>query len=472
MPCAGYRRSSRPAFRNSSAAPRASRPTCAITWARATELENCFVAAGLNSIGLQSAGGIGKVVVGVDPRRAPADRSVGGRRTAQHAVPDQSQIPAGASSESLGLLYATHWPFRQYETARGVRKSALHDRLARGRRLLRRGLRLGARQLVCARRASSPNIEYSYGRQNWFEHSAREHRAVREAVGLFDQSSFAKFRLEGADAERVLNRVCANDVAVRARQDGLHPVAERARRYRGGPHGDAPGRDGVSDRDRGGNRDQGFQLAAAPHRQPGALRVDQCHLRHGRLVRDGAACAGVAAVAHAGRPVGPRHSRSRPAGRSNWGMRWCAPRASPMSGSSAGSSTCPPNSCTASTTSSIEAGARHGLVHAGYHALNSLRIEKAYRHLGHDISDEDTPLEAGLGFAVKFDKPGGFIGREALLRQKRIGIAKRLLQFQLRSSRTAALSQRADLARRLDRRLHSLRNVRPYARRGGRAGLR
>jgi glycine cleavage system aminomethyltransferase T len=77
------------------------------------------------------------------------------------------------------------------------------------------------------------------------------------------------------------------------------------------------------------------------------------------------------------------------------------------------------------------AGPRFGLVHAGYHALNSLRIEKAYRHWGHDIADEDTPLEAGLGFAVKWDKPGGFIGREALLRQKSSGCAKRLVQFKL-----------------------------------------
>jgi glycine cleavage system aminomethyltransferase T len=80
------------------------------------------------------------------------------------------------------------------------------------------------------------------------------------------------------------------------------------------------------------------------------------------------------------------------------------------------------------------AGAGCGLRHAGYHALNSLRIEKAYRHWGHDITDEDTPLEAGLGFAVKWDKPGGFIGREALLRQKQSGCLKRLVQFKLKSS--------------------------------------
>ena len=81
----------------------------------------------------------------------------------------------------------------------------------------------------------------------------------------------------------------------------------------------------------------------------------------------------------------------------------------------------------------VTAGDRYGLVHAGYHALNSLRIEKAYRHWGHDITDEDTPLEAGLGFAVKFDKAGGFIGREALLRQQERGLRKRLVQFKLHS---------------------------------------
>jgi 4-methylaminobutanoate oxidase (formaldehyde-forming) len=81
----------------------------------------------------------------------------------------------------------------------------------------------------------------------------------------------------------------------------------------------------------------------------------------------------------------------------------------------------------------VGAGAACGLVHAGYHALNSLRIEKAYRHWGHDITDEETPLEAGLGFAVKFKKPEGFIGRDALLEQRRAGIRRRLVQFKLDS---------------------------------------
>jgi len=81
----------------------------------------------------------------------------------------------------------------------------------------------------------------------------------------------------------------------------------------------------------------------------------------------------------------------------------------------------------------VAAGANFGLKHCGYHALNALRMEKAYRHWGHDITDEDTPLEAGLGFAVKMDKPGGFIGREALVRQKEEGLKQKLVQFLLKS---------------------------------------
>lgn len=80
----------------------------------------------------------------------------------------------------------------------------------------------------------------------------------------------------------------------------------------------------------------------------------------------------------------------------------------------------------------LAAGGPFGLRLAGYHAMNSLRMEKAYRHWGHDISDEDTPLQAGLGFAVAWSKPGGFIGREALLRQKERGVTRRLVQFALR----------------------------------------
>ena len=179
----------------------------------ATELRNCFVAAGLNSIGLQSAGGIGKVMAEwIRDGHPPIDLwEVDVRRNMPFQI-NRKYLRARVS-ESLGLLYATHWPYRQYETARGVRKSALHDRLAAAGACF--GEAFGwERPNWYAPAGVKPQYEYSYGRQNWFEHSANEHRAVRSAVGLFDQSSFAKFRLEGKDAARILNRVCANDVDV------------------------------------------------------------------------------------------------------------------------------------------------------------------------------------------------------------------------------------------------------------------
>jgi 4-methylaminobutanoate oxidase (formaldehyde-forming) len=177
------------------------------------ELEHCFVAAGMNSIGLQSAGGVGKVVAEwIRDGHPPVDLwEVDVRRN----MPFQAnrKYLRARDRESLGLLYATHWPFRQYETARGVRRSALHDRLGAAGACF--GEAFGwERANWYAPPGVEPRYEYSYGRQNWFEHSAREHHAVRTAVGLFDQSSFAKFRLEGADAVRILNRVSANDVDV------------------------------------------------------------------------------------------------------------------------------------------------------------------------------------------------------------------------------------------------------------------
>ena len=109
-------------------------------------------------------------------------------------------------SETLGLLYDDHWPFRQYATARGVRRSPFHDRLAA--RGACHGEAFGwERPNWYATEGMEPRYEYSFGRQNWFDASAEEHRAVREGVGLFDQTSFAKFRLQGRDAAKVLGRV-------------------------------------------------------------------------------------------------------------------------------------------------------------------------------------------------------------------------------------------------------------------------
>ncbi|MCP4301268.1 MAG: FAD-dependent oxidoreductase, partial [Gammaproteobacteria bacterium] len=144
----------------------------------APEVENCFVAAGLNSIGLQSAGGIGKVLAEwIRDGRPPADLWEVDVRRAMPLQGNRKYLQERVS-ESLGLLYATHWPFRQYETARGVRKSPLYDRLCAAGAC--HGEAFGwERPNWYAPAGTSAEYKYSYFRQNWFEHSAREHKAVR-----------------------------------------------------------------------------------------------------------------------------------------------------------------------------------------------------------------------------------------------------------------------------------------------------
>ncbi len=396
------------------------------------ELANCFVAAGLNSIGLQSAGGIGKVVSEwIRDGHPPVDLwEVDVRRNMPFQI-NRKYLRARVS-ESLGLLYATHWPFRQYETARGVRKSALHDRLAAAGACF--GEAFGwERANWFAPSGTAPRYEYSYGRQNWFDCSAKEHQGVRSDAGLFDQSSFAKFRLEGADAARVLNRICANDIDVAPGKI----IYTQWLNERGGIEADLT----VTRLS-----ETAYLIVSGAETESKDFNWLQRHVERGAncVATNVTSGMGVLSV------MGPRsrellqsltpHDMSDAAfpfaSSQVIELGFALVRASRITyvGELGWELYVPTEFMQGVYDELVGAGVRYNLVHAGYHALNSLRIEKAYRHWGHDITDEDTPLEAGLGFAVKWDKPGGFIGREALLRQKQTGVRKRLVQFKLKSS--------------------------------------
>jgi len=395
----------------------------------APELDNCFVAAGLNSIGLQSAGGIGKVMAEwirdgyppmdlwtVDVRRnMPFQRN---RKYLRERV-----------GESLGLLYATHFPYRQYETARGVRRSAIHDRLVAAGAC--HGEAFGwERPNWYAPPGVAARYEYSYGRQNWFEYSAAEHRAVREQVALFDQSSFAKFRLEGRDALRVLSPVCANDVDVSAGR----VVYTQWLNDRGGIEADLTVTRLAEDV---------FLVVTAAETETRDFHWLRSHIpADSRCVLTNVSPAmGVISI------MGPRSRELlqslTPDDLGNEAFPFASSREIELGYAMVRASRITfvgelgwelyiPTEFMQGVYDEIVAAAEpFGLTHAGYHALNSLRMEKAYRHWSHDITDEDSPLEAGLDFVVKFDKPGGFIGRDALLKQRDAGVARRLLQFRL-----------------------------------------
>ena len=395
----------------------------------APEIENCFVASGLNSIGLQSAGGIGKVMAEwIRDGQPPADLWEVDVRRNMPFQGNRSYLRERVS-ESLGLLYATHWPFRQYETARGVRKSPLYDRLSAAGAC--HGEAYGwERPNWYAPEGVAAEYEYSYFRQNWFEHSAREHQAVREGVGLFDLSSFAKFRLEGPDAVSVLNRVCANDVDVRPGR----MVYTQWLNEKGGIETDLT----ITRL-----REDCFLIVTAAETEVKDFNWLKRHIpADARCVATnvGSAMSVIAIMGPKSRellqtltPADMSHKAFPFASSQEIELGFANVRASRISfvGELGWELYVPTEFTLGVYDAIVSAGKAFDLVHAGYHALNSLRIEKAYRHWSHDITDEDSPLEAGLGFAVKFDKEGGFIGREALLAQKENGLSRRMLQFLL-----------------------------------------
>ncbi|MBH62445.1 MAG: FAD-dependent oxidoreductase [Alphaproteobacteria bacterium] len=395
----------------------------------APELRNFYVACGFNSIGIGSSGGAGKmlsewIINGypsmdlweVDVRRMLPFQ--GNARYLEERV-----------VEGLGLLYDMHWPFRQYETARGIRKSPLHDRLAS------RGACFGEavgweRPNWYAPDGVEPRYAYSYGRQNWFEHSAAEHRAVRERVGLIDQSSFGKILVSGADAEAVLNNVCANDVAVAADR----VVYTQWLNERGGIEADLTVTRLAEDRYLvvTGVECQVRDVNWLTRNMPADSRTVVTDVTSAYAVlsvmgpqsRDLLARVTNADLSHEAFPFATsreidlgytkvRATRITYVGELGWELYV-------------------PVEFTASVFDALTAhGEDFGLTPVGFHAVNSLRMEKGYRHWGHDISDEDTPVEAGLGFAVALGKNAGFIGRDAVVRQKEGGVTKRLVTFVL-----------------------------------------
>ena len=393
------------------------------------ELRNHWVATGFNSIGMQSAGGAGKVLAEwIVNGRPPMDLwDVDVRR--MQSFQTNSRYLHDRSIEALGLLYAMHWPFRQVETARGVRRSPVHDRLVALGACLGEG---GGweRPNWYAPEGVEPVYEYTYGRQNWFEHSAAEHRACREGAAYFDQTSLAKLLVQGPDACAVLNRISSADVDV---EPGTS-VYTTWLNDRGGIEADLT----VNRLD-----EERFLVVTAFSTQvkdadwiarhtPDGARMTVTDVTSGYAVlgvfgpraRDIVAPLTDADLSNEAFPFGTLQEIDLAYARA------IAVRRTYM-GELGWELYVPTEFALGAFDALWESGAPNGLVAAGYHAMNSLRMEKAYRHWGDDLGDEDTPLEAGLSWGVAFDKPGGFIGHDALVAQRDTGVTRRLVQFRL-----------------------------------------
>ena len=395
----------------------------------APNLKGFFVAAGFNSLGIVSGGGVGFVMAHwITHGNAPMDVwSVNIRRT--QAWQNNPRYLADRVVETLGIGYQDHWPFRQWATARGVKRSILHERLAAAGACF--GESAGwERPNWYAQPGQKPVYEYRWGRPNWFENSAHEHRAVREAVGLFEQSSFAKILVQGRDAERALNRIATADCRV-------PPGRVRYAQFlneRGGIEAD------VSITRLAAERFMVVTAAFTATHVTAWLRehiAADCHcvvtevsdawcMLNVQGPRSRELLAGIASGGWSNEafPFGTTREvqigyqqalavRISYVGELGWELYVPVPFAIGV------------------YDAIVAAGKPLGLRHCGYHALNSLRIEKAYRDWAHDIGPDDTPLDAGLDFTCAWSKPEGFIGRDALLAARSQPRRRRLVQFLL-----------------------------------------
>ena len=396
----------------------------------APELDNFWVAAGFNSIGIQSAGGAGMALAEwMDSGSKPFDL---GDVDISRMQPFQGnkKYLFERSKETLGLLYADHFPYLQKKTARNIRRTPFHHQL------LSQGAVMGEiagweRANWFADKGQKRSYEYTWKRQNWFENSAREHRSVRENIGMYDMSSFGKIRIEGRDATKFLNFVAGGQYDVEIGKIVYSQFLNNA----GGIEADVT----IT------RLTESAYLVVTP----AATRLaDQIWLSRNIgdfnvVITDVTAGEGVLAIMGPSsrkllqmvspnsfdndvNPFGTaqeieigmglaRVHRVTYVGELGWEVYVSSDQAGHI------------------FDTLFDAGQDLDMKLCGMHMMDSLRIEKGFRHFGHDITCEDHVLEAGLGFAVKTSKPD-FIGRDAVLRKKENGLDRRLLQFVLNDS--------------------------------------
>ncbi len=394
------------------------------------ELRNLFVAAGFNSVGIASSGGAGKYL---------AEWMIEGQPTMDLWSVDIRRFGPWANNreflrtrvvEVLGLHYQAAWPNREPETARGIRRTPLHERLASAGACF--GVKNGWERPNWFARADGspsgfaahPEVQYGFGRQNWFYNHAFEHQAARERVALFDQSGFGKLSVQGRNALALLQRLCGQSVDVepgnvvytgmfnerggfesdltvlRVSDDEFYLITGTAQPYRDADwirrHIEAGESVGVTDV----TNSFGVLGVMGPAARTILQRVTDTDLSNGAFPF------GSAQAINVGKATA-RAIRITYVGELGWELHVTVDQLALV------------------YDTLLEAGRDLGVADAGHYAINSLRLEKGYRAWGAELSPEDTAIEAGLAFALDWNKP--FIGRDALLKQKTAGVTRRMV---------------------------------------------
>lgn len=397
----------------------------------APELKNYYVACGLNSVGIQTSGGLGRALAQwMHKGHAPIDLWGNDIRRMFPFQSTQNYIEQRVT-ESLGLLYEHHYPYRQMTTSRDIRHSPIHEKLATHNACF--GEAAGwERPNWYAPEGVEAKYEYSFGQQNWFEYSAAEHKAARQKVVMFDQSSFSKYLVQGRDACQLLQRISTANVDIEAgRMVYTHWLNDR-----GGIEADltvtrlaedqywvvSGASQTIKDLDwlRRNIADNEFccisditnSWAVLGIQGPDSRALLTDTLKHDMTTENFAFGSFQAVELGSSRAYAARVSY---VGELGWELY------------------VPVDQARHGFDYLWHKGQSHGLKLAGMHALDSCRMEKKFVHYGHDVAETDTPLECGMGFVCDLNKSQHFIGRDAILKQKetRSFMKKRLVQFLL-----------------------------------------
>ncbi len=395
----------------------------------APELRNFFVGAGFNAFGIAAGGGAGMALAEwVKNGEPPFDLWSADIRRFGRPHFDTDWVRT-RTVEAYGKHYTMGWPFEENESGRPYRKSPLYEVLKEQGACF--GEKLGWERPNWFADLSKGEVArdvYSFERQNWFAANAREHYAVRNAAVLFDQSSFAKFSLKGPDALAALNWIAANNVdkpvgsltytqmlndkggiecdLTIARVDGDEFYIVTGTGFATHDF------DWISRNIPEGMNCQLFDVTSANAvlslMGPNARKILQSETRDG-VCNAGFAFGSIKTIGIAGCPV--QALRVTYVGELGWELHM------------------PVKHATTVYNALMLAGAEHGLINAGYRAIESCRLEKGYRAWGSDIGPDHTPIEAGMGWAVKMKSNVAFKGREAIAAQLENGVKKRLACF-------------------------------------------